>query len=102
MTAKSLCCLGVLLGFAVAAWPASAGEDWYSAYLLRRHAHHKIYKWDSLIALMEANPDVDDADKARAIAWARARIRYWRAVGGPQWPEWPTPCCYTRKPIRIR
>jgi hypothetical protein len=92
----------IVLGLASAALPARAGDAGQpgdGCYWCTRDA---IYERTKQIALLEANPDVDEAVKGPQITTARAEIHALRAVlGPPQW-EWPTPCCYTRKPIHIR
>jgi hypothetical protein len=82
--------------------PASAGDFGAcndTAYWCTRDA---IYHRTKLISLLEANPDIDEAVKGPQITVARAEIRALRAtLGPPQW-NWPTPCCYSRKPLHIR
>jgi hypothetical protein len=95
----SLCCVLVFAGIVA---PARAGEFWPSntdCYWCVRDA---IYDRVKLIAHLEANPDVDDAVKGPQITAARAEIHALCAtLGPPQW-EWPTPCCYARRPLHIR
>jgi hypothetical protein len=107
--------LVVLLSFAVAA-PAPAAELWRA-----RHARHVVYAppviygplcyWcirdaiyvdTKLIAHLEANPDVDDADKAPWILGARADIHHLRRILGPVETVSVAPCCYSRKRLYVR
>ena len=95
-------CLLAALAVATAASPAMAWDDVPDGFYFDRYAHHKIYKWQNLIARMEADPNVDDGDKARAFPEAHAHINKWRSVVGLYRPLWPAPCCYSRRPIHIR
>jgi uncharacterized protein with von Willebrand factor type A (vWA) domain len=61
-----------------------------------------IYQMTSLIAHLEANPDVDDAVKGPEITAARAEIHRLHATLGPPPQRWLTPCCYSRRPLYIR
>jgi hypothetical protein len=61
-----------------------------------------IYQRVNLIAHLEANPDVDEGVKGPAITTAHAEIHGLRSTIGPPPREWPTPCCYARKPLHIR
>ena len=89
-----------VMAFAVGTAPALAGcrtaqECWL-------HAHRGIYHKHELIAYLEANPDVDDSVKGPLITRLHHKMLAKRARIGPRWPVWPTPCCYSRKPIYIR
>lgn len=64
-------------------------------------AHHVIYHKHNRIAYLEANPDVDDSFKGPVITRLHYNMHRIRAKVGPRWPVWPTPCCYSRKPIYI-
>ena len=66
------------------------------------HAHRGIYHKHELIAYLEANPDVDDSVKGPLITRLHHKMLAKRARIGPRWPVWPTPCCYSRKPIYVR
>jgi hypothetical protein len=66
------------------------------------HKHHRITHMENRIAYLEADPDVDDGDKGPVIDHLRRKIMRTRAAIGPRWPHWPSPCCYSRKPIHIR
>ena len=55
-----------------------------------------------LIAHLDVNADLDECIKGPAITTARAEIHGLRATIGPPPREWPTPCCYARKPLHIR
>lgn len=61
-----------------------------------------IYELVNRIALLEANPDVDEAVKGPEITAARAEIHRLRAMLGPPPREWLAPCCYARRPLYIR
>jgi hypothetical protein len=102
MATARLLALSALLAFTGLVPPASAG-DFRSCsdndYWCTRDA---IYHRTKLIALLEADPEVDEAVKGPQITAARAEIHVLQAkLGAPQW-NWPTPCCYSRKPIHIR
>lgn len=98
--AFSLCTILVLAALASAS-RATAGE-YERAPINWWHAHHAIYHMENFIAFLEANPNADESYKGPAIEATHVRIRQWRAAIGPRWPHWPTPCCYSRKPIYIR
>ena len=61
-----------------------------------------IYADTKLIAHLEANPDVDDADKAPWILGARADIHHLRRILGPVHTVFVGPCCYWRKRFYVR
>ena len=101
----SLC---ALLAVSAMSSPVQAGDAWRTstiwhwcpnAYWCTRDA---IYERTKLIALLEANPDMDEAIKGPQITAARAEIRALRRTLPPAQWDWPTPCCYSRKPIHIR
>jgi hypothetical protein len=99
---KRLLSLCIVLAFAGIALPARAGDTGQSGDGCYWCARDAIYERTKLISLLEANPDVDEAVKGPQITTARVEIHALRAtLGPPQW-QWPTPCCYTRKPIHIR
>jgi hypothetical protein len=102
MATGRLLALGALLALTGITSPAKAddfGACGDTTYWCTRDA---IYHRTKLIALLEANPDVDEAIKGPQITTARTEIHALRAtLGPPQW-NWPTPCCYSRKPIHIR
>jgi hypothetical protein len=95
-------CLCAVLFLSTIGWPAAAGQRLTAADLCYRCGDETIYGLTSLIAYLEANPDVDDAFKGPIITWSRARIFKLRAALGPRRPQWPAPCCYTREPLHIR
>lgn len=66
------------------------------------HAHHVIYHMQNRIAFFEADPYVDDGYKGPIIDHLHRKVLRIRAVIGERWPHWPTPCCYSRRPIHIR
>ena len=108
--------IGVLL--VVTATPALAAE------LRAAHARHVVYAppvvygpaepfcfWcirdaiyadTKLIARLEANPDVDEADKAPWILGAHADVRRLRRILGPVETVSVAPCCYWRKRMYVR
>jgi hypothetical protein len=103
--------VALLLFYAIAT-PAQSAE-------LRVHARHvfyapppepfcpwcirdAIYADTKLIARLEANPDVDDADKAPWILGARADIHHLRRILGPVHTVFAGPCCYWRKRLYVR
>jgi hypothetical protein len=90
-----------VLGFVGFASPAMAGCDGDAAHCWRQ-AHHAIYHMENHIAYLEANPDADDGDKGPVIDHLHHKVLRIRADIGPRWPHWPTPCCYSRRPIYIR
>jgi hypothetical protein len=61
-----------------------------------------IYADTKLIAHLEANPDVDDADKAPWILGARADIHHLRRILGPVHTVSVGPCCYSRRRFYVR
>ena len=101
MTMRRIVLLSGILAVAGIASPALAGCDDYPEKCWWR-AHHEIYHMENFIARLEANPRIDDADKGPAIADTHDRILHVRAAIGPRWPHWPSPCCYSRRPIYIR
>ena len=61
-----------------------------------------IYVDTKRIAHLEANPDVDEADKAPWILGARADVHYLRRILGPVETVSVAPCCYWRKRLYVR
>jgi hypothetical protein len=61
-----------------------------------------IYADTKLIAHLEANPDVNESDKAPWILGARADVRYLRRILGPVETVSVAPCCYWRKRLYVR
>ena len=105
MTSRRMFLLSSALLLASGALPATAGE--YSQ-LYQRHGRHwhtvhrSVYELENRIALLEANPEVDDAYKGQLISGARADIRRLNTkLDPPRW-QWAVPCCYSRKPVRLR
>ena len=100
----ALCAL--LLALSVT--PAMAEEYWWYRYGRWHHGaewhamHRGIYELNNRIAFSEADPEIDDGYKGRIISGARRDIRRLNATLYPAQWEWPTPCCYGRKPIHIR
>jgi hypothetical protein len=100
MRAALLCGLLGLTGVVSPAW-AGCDEGWGVGHCWWR-AHRAIYHKENHIAYLEADPDVDDSYKGPIIDHLRHKILHIRAAIGPRWPHWPTPCCYSRRPIYIR
>jgi uncharacterized Fe-S cluster protein YjdI len=61
-----------------------------------------IYADTKLIAHLEANPDVDEADKAPWILGAHADVRRLRRILEPVETVSVAPCCYFRKRLYVR
>jgi len=61
-----------------------------------------IYADTKLIAHLEANPDVDEMDKAPWILGARADVHRLRRILGPVETVSVAPCCYWRKRLYVR
>ena len=101
MTATRVALICGILALAGMAQPAMAGCNGDSDYCWER-AHHVIYHMQNRIAVLEANPDADDGYKGPIIDALHHKILRIRAAIGPRWPHWPTPCCYSRRPIYIR
>ncbi|MGH6677087.1 MAG: hypothetical protein ACRECE_12800 [Xanthobacteraceae bacterium] len=101
MSIKRLILLCGLLGVTFTASPALAGCGPYGARCWE-HAHHVIYHMQNRIAFLEADPYIDDGYKGPIITHLHRKVLHIRAVIGPHWPHWPTPCCYSRRPIYIR
>jgi hypothetical protein len=108
-----ICVLGLLLPLTAIATPSEAAD------LRTAHARPIVYApppeplcyWcirdaiyvdTKLIAHLEANPDVDEADKAPWILGARADVHYLRRVLGPVETVSVAPCCYWRKRLYVR
>ncbi len=81
--------------------PAMAGCEGAVDHCWAR-AHRAIYHMHNRIAFLEANPDADDGYKGPIIDRLHRKTLRIRAAIGPRWPHWPTPCCYSRKPIYLR
>jgi hypothetical protein len=107
----------------VCAVPMAAVTPRGEAAELRVHGRHVVYAPDSYgpvepfcpwcirdaiyietkrIAHLEANPDVDDADKAPWILGGRADIHHLRRILGPVHTVYAGPCCYWRKRFYVR
>ncbi|MGN6749365.1 MAG: hypothetical protein ACTHJS_12305 [Xanthobacteraceae bacterium] len=101
---------------AAIATPAQSADLWRAA-----HARHVVYAppqpveplcfWcirdaiysdTKLIAHLEANPDVDEMDKAPWILGARADVHHLRRILGPVETVSVAPCCYTRRRLYVR
>jgi hypothetical protein len=97
---RQLLSLCVIVGFAAIGSPARAGCDGDAEGCYWR-AHSQIYHMQNRIAYLQARPDADDNYKGPIIEELHVRTLQARAVIGPRWPHWPTPCCYSRRPIYI-
>jgi hypothetical protein len=83
--------------------PAAAGQSWHHCHCGRwRAAHAAIYELENRIAYLEADPEIDDGYKAPIITRARADVLTLRVTLRPAHWRWASPCCYGRRPIRIR
>jgi hypothetical protein len=83
-------------------WYDGPAERWYDGNDRLRATHGAIYALGNRIALLEANPEIDDGYKAPIITGSRAATLRLRAtLDPPQW-RWASPCCYSRRPIHIR
>lgn len=94
--------LGAMLAFVSTGQQTAAAFDFPHAPICYDCDVYTIAGLTNLIARLEANPDIDDGYKGPIITKARAKILKLRAELGLQHPVWPTPCCYSRKPIFIR
>jgi hypothetical protein len=94
-------CAALVLGGSGA--PANAGQSgrWGHGEHWRA-TRHAIYELENEIALLEADPAIDDGYRAPVIARARADIFRLRATLHPALWRWTVPCCYSRRPIYIR
>jgi hypothetical protein len=105
MTCRHVVFAWCALLLAASVSPANAQDYWYGYW---RHSRHwrivdgAIYELNNRIAFLEANPEIDDGYKGRIISRARSDIRRLNATLYPAQWEWPSPCCYGRKPIHIR
>jgi hypothetical protein len=84
--------------------PAPAQDYWYGYWHHSprwRDVNDAIYQINNRIAYLEADPQIDEAYKGRIISRARRDIRRLNATLSPARWEWPSPCCYGRRPIRI-
>ena len=118
---RKLVSIGVLFGATLVAGltaPAQAADLWRGVharpivyappaaypveplcYWCIRDAIHVDTK---LIAHLEANPDVDEIDKAPWILGARADVHRLRRILGPVETVSLAPCCYRRRPLYVR
>jgi hypothetical protein len=110
--------LAVSLLAAVTTTPAQAADLWRAAHARRivyaPPAIYPVEPWcywcirdaiyadTKLIAHLEANPDVDEADKAPWILGARADVHRLRRILGPVETVSVAPCCYWRKRLYVR
>jgi len=89
------------LWLACSGLPADAGQRWHREHGHWRATHHAIYELEHDIALLEADPAVDDGYRAPVIAHESIEIRRLRAALPPARWRWTSPCCYSRRPIYI-
>jgi len=114
MKPLSIFALSVFASLSVAA-PAQAADLWRPAYarpivyappppepLCYWCIRDAIYVDTKLIAHLEANPDVDEVDKAPWILGARADVHRLRRILGPLETVSVAPCCYSRKRLYVR
>ena len=125
MRLLSICALSFAASLAAIATPVQAADLWHGArarpiayatpvvygpqvvyespeplcYWCIRDA---IYVDTKLIAHLEANPDVDEIDKAPWILGARADVHRLRRILGPVETVSVAPCCYSRRPLYVR
>ncbi|HUZ33371.1 MAG TPA: hypothetical protein VMV19_14900 [Xanthobacteraceae bacterium] len=103
MTCKAAVLTGLALVAVLSAWPASAHETWRHGHSDHwRTTHAAIYAIENRVAFLEADPEIDDGYKAPIIVQGRADILELRATLHPAHWRWASPCCYSRRPIRIR
>ncbi len=95
-----LACAAVWL--TVSALPAEAGERWHRGHGYWEATHEALYELEHDIALLEADPAVDDGYKAPVITHEGAEVRRLHAGLPPARWRWTSPCCYSRRPIYIR
>ncbi len=93
------CAVASLTGSAL---PAEAGEPWHQGYGYWEATHEALYRLEHNIALLQADPAVDDGYKAPAMTHQGAKVRQLHAALPPAHWRWTSPCCYGRKPIYIR
>jgi len=91
--------VGVGLGLAS---PVAAGETAPTGALCYWCIRDAIYADVSLIARLEANPDIDESVKEPQIVAARADIHRLRALLGPLARQAPELCCYSRPRLYVR
>jgi len=103
MTCRAAVFAGVALVLAWASSPAAAHESWRQGHGGHwRATRGAIYEMGNRIAFLEADPEIDDGYKGPIIIRARANINELRATFRPAYCRWASPCCYSRRPIRIR
>lgn len=95
-----LACAAVWL--TVSALPAEAGERRHRGHGYWEATHEALYELEHDIALLEADPAVDDGYKAPVITHEGAEVRRLHAGLPPARWRWTSPCCYSRRPIYIR
>jgi hypothetical protein len=82
---------------------APAGQSWHHGHDDHwRATHAAIYQLENRVAYLEADPAIDDGYKAPVVTQARADVETLRATLHPAHWRWDNPCCYGRRPIRIR
>ena len=94
----SLCFVFVLAAIVT---PARAGDFFQEGVLCYWCIRDAIYADTTLIAHLEANPDVDDAVKGPIIVATHADIHRLRRLIGPIGDTGAFPCCYSRRPLFI-
>jgi len=99
---KRMFWLGALAVLVFAAAPARAADNGQGPDLCYWCMRDAVYADTSLIAHLEANPDIDEGDKGPQILDSHADTERLRAVLGPAVDTRPEPCCFSRKPLVIR
>ena len=99
---KRMVLCGALTALVFAVAPAMAADNGQGQDLCYWCMRDAVYADASLIAHLEANPDVDEGEKGPQILDRHADIHRLRAVLGPAVDTGPEPCCYSRKPLVIR
>src|ERR1700688_3157531 len=101
MAVRRILYLCGILAFVGMATPAAAecSDEPYYCWL---HAHRAIAHMENRIASLEADPNSDDAFKGAFIYKLHRKALRLRTAIGPRWPHWPTPCCYSRRPLYVR
>jgi len=101
MMRRRLVVAGATLLFACGA--ASAQPVWHRCHDAQwRAGHEAIYRLENRVAFLQADPEIDDGDKASIVTGARADVtRLHATLPPPDW-RWASPCCYSRRPLHIR
>jgi len=95
-------CICVVLLVACLVAPANAWRGVSAGDICYGCGDDTISGLTTLIAFLEADPDIDEAFKGPIISRARKRILWLRTASGPRLSASAIPCCYARKPLYIR